>query len=102
MSPEQTNFIVEISEVDGIEEVSWRSLNPEELKAQSNAALNAALEVISEMAQRIAALNDRIPLEFSEVDVQFGVKLGYEAGIILSKASTDANLSVTLKWQRPK
>lgn len=102
MSTDQTNIIVEFSEADGIEEVSWRRLSKEELKERSEAALNEAMGAISEMAQRVSALHDQIPLEFSEVSVQFGVKLGYQVGVVLSKATTEANLNVTLKWTRPK
>lgn len=102
MSAEQTNIIVEISPTDGIEEVSWYRIDKEELKRRSDAALDEAMSAITEMANRIAALHDKIPLEFSEVEVEFGIKLGYDVGVVLSKASTEANLNVTLKWSRPE
>lgn len=38
----------------------------------------------------------------AEVEVQFGIKLGGEAGAFVAKASTEANFSITLKWVEEK
>ncbi len=38
----------------------------------------------------------------SEVEVQFGIKLGGEAGVFVAKASTEANFSIKLKWVEEK
>jgi hypothetical protein len=34
----------------------------------------------------------------SEVTVGFGIKLSAEAGVVISKAATEANFTVTAKW----
>lgn len=34
------------------------------------------------------------------IDVEFGIKLGFEAGAVISKASGEANFKVTLGWRR--
>jgi hypothetical protein len=33
-------------------------------------------------------------------EVEFGIKLSGEVGAILAKASGEANISVTLKWEK--
>ncbi len=102
MDSEQTSIIVEFSSPEGIDEVSWRGVSKDELIQKSDIALIRAMNAIEEMAQKVSGLGDKIPVEFSEVDIEFGIKLGFEAGVVLSKASTEANLNVTLKWKRPE
>jgi hypothetical protein len=35
-------------------------------------------------------------------EVEFGVKLGGETGIILAKGTAEVNLKITLKWNRER
>ncbi|MBB4915968.1 CU044_2847 family protein [Streptosporangium saharense] len=37
-----------------------------------------------------------------EVEVEFGVKLGTEAGAVIAKASVEGNLTVRIKWSGPR
>lgn len=35
-----------------------------------------------------------------DIEVEFGVKIGGEAGIILAKGTADVHLTITMKWSR--
>ena len=52
------------------------------------------------MAYRASQLRDRIPHEFTQVEIEFGVKLDYEAGALLAKAGAEGSISVKLTWER--
>ena len=58
------------------------------------------MDTIVAMAQRAAQLRDRIPVEFTEAEITFGVKLDYEAGALLTKAGAEGSISVSLTWER--
>jgi hypothetical protein len=97
---EDTPILVEFTPRPGVEQVSIFDLSPEEIAEKSKKALDSAMGTIQKMAQRVSALRDAIPAEFSQVEVEFGIKLDWEVGPILAKAGTEASLSVTLTWER--
>lgn len=97
---EETPILVEFSQQPGVEQVSLLNLSPEELKARSEQALDAAMSAIRHMAQRVSGLREAIPVEFSEVEIEFGIKLDWEAGVLLAKAGSEGSISVTLTWER--
>jgi hypothetical protein len=75
----------------------------ERLKAmqeQSQKALNYAMGTIRTMAYHVAqtmdGLEDRVRPD--EAEVEFGITLDAEAGAMLAKASTGAQIKVKLKW----
>jgi hypothetical protein len=82
----------------------------ERLKAmqeQSQKALNLAMGTIRSMAYRIAQTIDKLEgkVRPDEAEVEFGITLDAEAGALLAKASTGAQIKVKLKWtveQPPK
>lgn len=39
-------------------------------------------------------------LSADEIGVQFGIKLGAKAGVIIASADTEANFTVSLTWKR--
>jgi hypothetical protein len=57
---------------------------------------------IKTMAQRVSALHDEMPHEFTQIEIDFGVKLDAEAGALLAKVGGEASLNVTLTWERPE
>lgn len=93
-------IVVEFSQQPGVEQVSLFNLSREELEERSEQALDAAMGAIRHMAQRVSGLRDSIPIEFSEVQIEFGVKLDWEAGVLLAKAGSEGSISVTLTWER--
>lgn len=98
-------ILVEFSTQPGVQQVSltnlWRR-NREDLTEKSELVLERALGAVRNMAERLAAMHEDIPVEFSQVEVSFGIKLDWEVGPILAKAGTEASLNVKLTWERPE
>ncbi len=76
------------------------ALAPADLAAKSAKALDAAMDTIRTMAQRVSTLPTSLPDEFNQVDVTFGVKLDAQAGALVAQASAEASFQVKLTWQR--
>jgi hypothetical protein len=75
----------------------------ERLKAMqegSQKALNLAMGTIRTMAYRVAKTIDQLEDKArpDEAEVEFGITLDAEAGAMLAKASTGAQIKVKLKW----
>jgi hypothetical protein len=70
------------------------------MQEQSQKALNYAMGTIRSMAYRVADtmshLEDKARPD--EAEVEFGITLDAEAGAMLAKASTGAQIKVKLKW----
>ncbi len=99
---EGERILVEFAPRPGVRQVSTFDLTMEQLEELSNKALDSAMGTISQMAQRARALRDKIPDEFTQVEIEFGIKLDVEAGALLAKAGGEAAISVTLTWERPE
>jgi hypothetical protein len=73
------------------------AVRPGEAVAVASAELETAVDRLLPV---LRAIGDRMKqLGPNEVTVAVGVKLTAEAGVILAKASGEANFTVTLKWQ---
>ena len=59
-----------------------------------------ALESLRPAAQAVLAKLRSLTEPPDEVTVEFGLKLGAEAGAILAASSMEANYKVTLTWKR--
>jgi hypothetical protein len=57
-----------------------------------------ALEQIRPVAQTV--FSKLGSLNADEIGVEFGIKLGAKAGVIIASADTEANFTVTLTWKR--
>ena len=57
-----------------------------------------ALEHIKPVAQTV--FSKLGSLSADEIGVEFGIKLGTKAGIIIASADTEANFTVRLTWKR--
>lgn len=96
-----TPILIEFSQPPGAEKVAIWNKKPEELKEKSEEALNNAMKNIEEMANRVSALQKKIPVEFSQVEVEFGIKFDWKVGAFLAEAGTQASINITLTWSRP-
>jgi hypothetical protein len=103
-NPQPNEFVILVDFPDqpqeGLMEASRGNRNAGQLVEKSKEALDKAMDTIAAMAQRAAGLGDRIPAEFTEAEITFGVKLDYEAGALLTKAGAEGSLSVKLTWER--
>ena len=97
-----TQILIEFSSRTGVEGVAFWDKKPEEMKKKSEEALNNGMKTIEEMANRITALQKKIPVEFSQVEVEFGIKFDWKVGAFLAEAGTEASINVTLTWNRPQ
>src|SRR5260221_4516387 len=57
-----------------------------------------ALEQIKPVAQTV--FSKLGSLSADEICVEFGIKLGAKAGVIIASADTEANFTVSLTWKR--
>lgn len=64
---------------------------------EAKKTLEKVLEGVLPIAQAISRTADEIAA--NEVEVEFGVNLSAEYGVIVSSASIGANYKVTLKWK---
>ena len=72
------------------------------LTSRIDEGLHEALEFVAEFAKAAAerlhaALSAAAP---DEVTVEFGVTVGTQAGVVLTSASAEGQLKVSLKWKR--
>ena len=98
---EDVTILVEFPDRPGVQKVNLRTISKEKLAQKSEEALNKAMDLITDMANRASELKDRIPVEFKSAEIEFSVTLDYEVGALLSKASAEGAISVTLTWERP-
>jgi hypothetical protein len=85
--------IVEVEETFGVERAT---LEDEVVKAGKR--LNAALAAIRPTAQAISeALGALAP---DEQQVQFGMKLNGEAGLLIARTAVEGHFHVTLTWRK--
>jgi len=94
---EDTPILVEFAPRPGVRQVS---LSPDDLAEKSAQALDRAMGTIRQMAQRVSALRVTLPDEFTQVELEFGLKLEAEAGALISKVGAEASINVTLTWER--
>ena len=97
-----TPILIQFSAQPGLEHTAFWDMKPDELKKNSEEALNNAMKTIEEMANRINALQKNIPVEFSQVEVEFGIKFDWKVGAILAEAGTEASINVPLTLSRPQ
>jgi len=99
MPDSDITILVEFPDRPGVHQAS---LSKEDLAAKSKEALDKAMTVIEGMAQRASQLKDKIPHDFTQAEIEFGVKLDYEVGALLAKAGAEGSITVTLTWERAK
>jgi hypothetical protein len=88
---------------------SWRETGRAEsvkelddLEKASGKAIDHAMTTIEEISRRVGGLQERMPSEFSQVVVEFGLSLDVEAGALISKVGAEASITVSLTWERPE
>lgn len=70
------------------------------VQEKSQIAINMAMGTIRAMAYRVSKTMDTLEdkVRPDEAEVEFGINLDAEAGAMLAKASTGAQITVKLKW----
>ena len=73
-----------------------------DLQEASEQAIDHAMATIEEISRRVGGLKERMPMEFSQVVVEFGLTLDMESGALIAKVGAEASISVALTWKRPE
>ena len=65
-------------------------------------SFDEALEHVRPVAQKIISTLRTLTDVPDEMTVEFGIKLGARAGVVIASADVEANYKLTLKWKRPE
>jgi len=71
-----------------------------ELIVKANETFETALDRVRYAAETMLDRLTSLTKPPDEVTVEFGVKLNAETGAVIAKAATEANFTITLKWNR--
>jgi hypothetical protein len=97
-SSDEAIVLFELSGVGG----SQRSLHrahPQELATKSAQALGQAMGTIQALANRTTETLAKLPQQPSECELEFGLKVDAQAGVMISPLATEGNLRVKLVWK---
>lgn len=87
-----------VIEVDEAEGGIVRATRPGEIVAKATETFENTLEKIKPAASAIIAKLRGLCDPPDEMEVEFGLKLSAEAGVVVAAAGAEANYKVTLKW----
>ena len=71
-----------------------------EMATKATQTLQEALEQVRPGAEAVVAKLREMSARPDEMEVTFGLKMSAEAGAFIASASTEANFSVLLRWNR--
>jgi len=92
---------VPVVEITTGREIGWNT-NVSELLRSRLSDIKAAISAGAEsVASSLISLPTAETWQVKEVSASFGITLAAEAGVLLSKASTEATFDVTITFQRP-
>jgi len=74
---------------------------PDGVASQAGETFEAALAKVRPIARAVIDTMREVAEGVTEVDVEFGLKLNAEAGVLLASGGVEANFKVGLKWKRP-
>ena len=96
---ENAPILVELATRPG-STVQVSMLSPNELAEISEKAINSAMNTIHNMAHRVVTAISGLMEPPSEVEVDFGLTLEMEGGVLIAKGKAGATLDVKLIWKR--
>jgi len=92
-------ILVEFTTGPGLRQVA---LSPADALERSAQAVDDAMGVIREMADRVRDTVESLAKRPSSVEVAFGIKFDCTASAVVAKASAEAAINVTLVWESVK
>jgi hypothetical protein len=75
---------------------------PDQVARKAAETFEAAVAKAKPIAQAVIATMTDVAEGVTEVQVEFGLKLSAEAGVILTSGGVEANFTVSVKWERDK
>lgn len=101
MSDTETgSVLVQVVTVEAGREIGWGSNVAELLENRLEDIRQAIAAGAKAVSDSLTALPEAQGWQLGEVGVSFGVTLTAEAGVIVSKASTEATFEVTITYKR--
>ena len=103
---ETVEILIEVDEPSG--EEPWEPYSYETLRggepALAKRAFEKGMQLIRTCAEQVAQTVRKVSdtARPDEVEVKFGVKMSGEAGALIAKTGTEAQMEVTLKWNGKK
>jgi len=91
-----TSVVVEEADPGGV----VRAGKPGEVVAQAERTLESSLDSVRRAAAAVIDSLREAEQAIEAVDVELGIKLAAQAGVVIANASTEANFRVTLHWRR--
>ncbi len=91
------HLLVQASEDELPDGLDLASLRPGQVAARLGESLDGALE---QLKPALAAVRRQLAaMRPDEIEVEFGVVLGAEAGAVVAKGTTDVHFTVKLTWK---
>jgi hypothetical protein len=99
---EENVILVEFTPAPGVRSVSFDTMDVIE---KSTDAIDDAMKSIRIMSKKVVKTITSISISErpSVISVSFGIKLNAEGGAVISRASEEASINITMTWQdQPK
>ena len=69
---------------------------------KASSKFEKALEPVKRVSNHLIQNIKDIQIAPDEISIELGLKFSAEAGMIISKASTEGNIKVNLSWKKPE
>jgi len=100
---ENTKIYLESAQDDITEDGQFEAVrNPNEVIEKAKDYFDGTLNQIRVFANSIANSVKDLVVKPDEVELEFSVKFAAEAGIVISSLSSEASVTIKLKWINPK
>jgi Trypsin-co-occurring domain 1 len=91
-----TSVVVEEADPGGV----VRAGKPGQIAADAERTLESSLDSVTRAGAAVITKLREAGQGFEAIDVELGIKLAAQAGVVIASASTEANFKVTLHWRR--
>jgi hypothetical protein len=90
-------LVFEVDRGEMSDDLVLASPEPSQITARAQVTLEGALENLKPSLLKISRLlKDMAP----ETEVEFGLKIGGETGVIIAKGTAEVNFTVRMSWKR--
>jgi hypothetical protein len=96
------SITVEVDDVNGARTMRGGSDRGAELVERGGQTLEQSLGAIAPALHEVLDKLRSVSRELAEIEVELGLKLTGEAGMVVAKAGAEANFRVLVRWQRPQ
>jgi hypothetical protein len=93
-------LVVEVDAADGSSKRVMRGGSSEPVIATATTTFESALQTVRCAAEGILHQLRSLAQPPDEVEVEFGIKMSAETGIIVAKGTTEANFRINLTWKK--